>query len=87
MNDEEIIRIKGDKDGWYKEAVFIMNTDTVVPKTYKDLSEKADLIIGNHAKRNGLRPEARAERIEIDQLLNIILVSSLAILVICLYLL
>lgn len=85
MNKQEIIRIKGEKDGWYKEAVFIMNKDIVVPRTYQDLSERADLIIGNHAKKNGLSYERKKERV--DQLLTIILVSSLAILVICLYLL
>lgn len=85
MNKDQIIKIKGKQDGWYKEAIFIINKDILLSCTNKDLEQRADLIIGNYAKRNGLQPQVKSE--STDQALNLILFSSIAILVICLWLL
>ena len=84
MDKGQIIKIKGKEDEWYKEAVFVLKKDVVGPKGYKDLKQKADSIIGNYAKCNGLGAQAKPQ--PIDQALNLILGSSLCILLICLYL-
>lgn len=85
MNKEQIIKIKGKDGGWYQEAIFIVNKDIMVSCSHEDLEQRADMIIGNYAKRNGLHPQKRYE--STDQALNLILFSSIAILVICLWLL
>ena len=85
MNKEQIIKIKGKEDGWYKEAIFIINKDVIVSCSHKDIQQRADIIIGNHAKKNGLEPQVKYEKT--DKALNLILFSSIAILIICLWLL
>lgn len=85
MNKNQIIKIKGKEDGWYKEAIFVINDDIIVSCSYKDLEQRADAIIGNYAKTKGLRPQVKYE--STDKALNLILVSSIAILIICLWLL
>lgn len=84
-----MIKIKGPENGWYKEAVFIVKNDVLTSYTYKDLQQRADHIIGNYAKKNGLQsqPQAKNKSISTDQALNLILGSSICILIICLYLL
>lgn len=85
MNKDQIIKIKGKEDGWYQEAIFIINKDIIVSCTHKDLEQRADMIIGNYAKINGLKVKTRSK--STDQALNLILISSIAILIICLWLL
>lgn len=85
MEKEQVIKIKGNEDGWYKEAIFVINKGIVVSCTHKDLQQRADLIIGNHAKKNGLGPQMKYE--STDKALNLILFSSIGILIICLWLL
>lgn len=89
MSDEKVIKIKGPKHGWYKEAVFVVEEDVLSSYTYKDIQQRADVIIGNHAKRNGLQTQEKNKRKSgsTDQALNVILASSICILIICLYLL
>ncbi len=83
MDKDQIIKIKGKPDGWYKEAIFIVNKGIIVSCTHEDLQQRADLIISNYAKRNGLGPQVKSA--SIDQTLNLILFSSIAILIICLW--
>lgn len=85
MKDKQIIRIEGKEDEWYQEAIFILREDVMSYWNYKDLQQKADEIIGNHAKKSGLRPQDNTR--SIDKLLNILLFGSICIFVICLYLL
>lgn len=85
MNKDQIIKIKGHDGGWYKEAIFVINKDIMVSCSHKDLEQRADMIIGNYAKRNSLKAKKQYE--STDQALNLILYSSLAILIICLWLL
>ncbi len=85
MDKEQIIKIKGKDGGWYQEAIFIMNKDIMTSCNHKDLEQRADMIIGNYAKRNGLLPQKKCQ--STDQALNLILFSSIGVLVICLWLL
>lgn len=85
MDKDQIVKIKGQEDEWYKEAIFIIRKDMASPNGYNDLQKEADIIIGNYAKRNGLKEKGQPKTK--DHALNLILVSSLAILLICLYLL
>lgn len=85
MDKEQIIKIKGKEDEWYQEAIFIIKKDIINVCGYKDLREKADTIIGNYAKQNGLGPQIKPK--PVDWALNLILGSSIVILIICLYLL
>lgn len=89
MNKDQVIRIKGKEGGWYKEAIFVINKDIIVSCSQQDIGQRADLIIGNYAKRNGLRPQVKyaSKDQSKDGALNLILFSSIAILVICLWLL
>ena len=85
MDKEQVVKIKGKDNEWYQEAIFIIRKDMVSSCGYKDLQQKADMIIGNYAKRNGLQPQKESK--PMDQGLNLILGSSICILAICLYLL
>lgn len=85
MNKEQIIKIKGKDGGWYKEAIFVVNKDIMVSCSYKDLEQRADIIIGNYAKTKGLKPQVKYQ--STDRAINLILISSIAILIICLWLL
>lgn len=85
MSKKQIIKIKGKEGGWYQEAIFIINKDIAISCTHKDLQQRADGIISNYAKRNGL--SSRVKKESTDQALNLILFSSIGILIICLWLL
>ena len=92
MPEDQIIKIKGKDGGWYKEAIFIVGKEMVASCTHKDLEQRADMIIGNYAKKNGLGPKSHnplkhQSHQSKDQALNLILFSSIAILMICLWLL
>lgn len=83
MNQSQVIKIQGNESGWYQEAIFVIKKGVV--STHKDLQQEADMIIGNYAKQNGLRPPINSQAI--DKTLNFILASSICILIICLCLL
>ena len=87
MDKNQVIKIKGKENGWYQEAIFIVSKDIVISCTHKDLEQRADMIIGNYAKKNGLEAKTKVEYGSRDQALNLILFSSIAILIICLWLL
>ncbi len=85
MNNNQIITVKGNDHEWYQQAVFIMKDDITKRYTHHDIKQEAEIIIGNYAKRNGLFPQGKTEKI--DQYLNLILWGSACILMICLSLL
>lgn len=89
MPENQIIKIKGKDGGWYKEAIFIVSEEIMVSCTHKDLEQRADMIIGNYAKKSGLDQKSQYiyKGQSKDQALNLILFSSIAILIICLWLL
>ncbi|NLI90030.1 MAG: hypothetical protein GX366_06450 [Epulopiscium sp.] len=89
MDKQKVIKIKGSDSGWYQEAIFILKKDVINNYSYMDLQRKADMIIGNHAKKNGLdnKTNKKDEAGSLDRTLNFILAISICILLICLYIL
>lgn len=89
MDKQKIVKIKGSDSGWYQEAIFILKKDAINNYSYVDLQRRADMIIGNHAKKNGLdsKTNKKDNPSSLDRTLNFILATSICILLICLYIL